>query len=220
MQLTISSSKIIKYLSSFSLILILIHSIILAIYFYINDPKQFNFIRLFDLDMERNIPTLFSSLLFCIASFLFYLLYKKEKTPYWLGLCVVFLFLAFDESAKIHESIGDFTENFIDASGYLFYPWVLSYALFVLILTLIYAKFFFKMPKKVFFSFMLSAIIFLTGAIGFDMLGGYEANLNNENTLTYCIYYTIEESLEMFGLIYLISILLGLLKSVEIKILS
>ena len=164
--------------------------------------------------------TLFSSLLFCIAFFLFYLLFKKEKINYWLGLCIIFLFLAFDESAKIHESIGDFTENFVNASGYLFYPWVLSYSLFVMVFALIYAKFFLKMPKKIFLSFMLSAIIFLTGAIIFDMLGGYEADLNNENTLIYCIYYTIEESLEMFGLIYLISILLGLLKGVEIKILS
>lgn len=83
MQVTLSTKKIILFLSLFSLSLILIHSVILGIYFYINDPEEFDFIRMFDLDMERNIPTLFSSLLFFIAAFLFYLLSKKEVQKYY-----------------------------------------------------------------------------------------------------------------------------------------
>ena len=65
---------------------------------------------------------------------------------------------------------------------------------------------------------MLCASIFCTGAIGFDILGGYEADLNGDDTIKYCILYTIEESLEMFGLIYLSSILLGLLEGIKIEI--
>ena len=65
---------------------------------------------------------------------------------------------------------------------------------------------------------MFSAIIFLTGAIGFDILGANEASIHSEETLLYCIYYTIEESLEMFGLVYLISILLGLLEGSLVEV--
>jgi len=220
MPITLSSSRIIKFLSLVALLLIAIHIVILVIYFWIDNPKEFDFIPMFDLDMESNIPSLFSSLLFAISSFLFYLLsqIQKEKYKYWLGLSLLFLFLSFDESAKIHEKLGDYTENFISATGYFYYPWFISYSLFVFILALFYFKFFFNMPKKVFFSFMLSATIFLIGAIGFDILGAKEASEFGENTLTYCIYYSIEESLEMFGLIYLISILLGLLKKPLVKI--
>ena len=114
------------------------------IYFLVGDPDKFDFIRMFDLDMERNIPTLFSSAIILISAFLFYLLsktpseQKKGSRPYWLAISVVFTFLAFDESAKIHEKLGDYTENFVDATGYLHYPWVISYSILIVILGLFY----------------------------------------------------------------------------------
>jgi len=216
-----SRLKIVFALSIFALILILIHIIILIIYFKINDPKVFDFVRMFDLDMERNIPTLFSSFLFAISSFLLYLLSKMENEnyKYWIGLSIIFLFLSFDESAKIHEQIGDYTEHFVDATNYLYYPWFISYSIGIFIIFLFYFKFFFKMGKKTFLSFILSAMIFITGAIGFDILGANEAFVNSEETILYCLYYTIEESLEMFGLIYFISILSNLIteKYKEVK---
>jgi hypothetical protein len=175
---------------------------------------------MFDLDMERNIPTLFSSLLLAISSFLFFVLsYQKDNyLRYWRGLSLVFLFLSFDESAKIHEKIGDFTSQFIVAEGYMYYPWVLSYSVAILLLASIYLKFFLQFERKVFWSFILSAILFLTGAIGFDILGAYEASMHGTQSIWYSIYYTIEESLEMFGVIYLIHILLKLLKNSHIHI--
>jgi len=209
-----SSKKIIGFLVFVTLVLILIHSIILVIYFTINDPQKFDFIRMFDLDMERNVPTLFSSFLFAIASFLFYLLsrWDKIKKRYWFWLSVVFIFLSFDESAKIHEQLGDYTANFVTTTGYLHYPWFISYSIFVLILAFFYTRFFWNMPKNIRLGFIFSAFLFLTGAIGFDMLGGKEASEFGTSTLYYSILYTIEESLEMFGLIALISVLFTLLK--------
>jgi len=206
-------------------VLIAIHIVILGIYYYVGDPDKFDFVRMFDLDMEQNIPTLFSSALMLIAAFLFYLLSKSPKEikkgsrRYWLGLSFIFTFLAFDESAKIHEKLGDYTEKFVEATGYLHYPWVISYSVLVLVLGFFYFKFFWRMESKVFWSFMGAAAIFLSGAIGFELLGANESSLHSTDTILYSIYYTIEESLEMFGVIYLISILLNLLggKSVEIR---
>jgi len=218
MQLTLNTQKIIKFLLTITLLLILIHSIILVIYYIIGNPSEFDFIRMFDLDMERNVPTLFSSLLFAISAFLFYLLAKaspyidSNNAKYWKGLSFIFIFLSVDESAKIHEQLGDYTEQFIEATGYLHYPWVILYTLFVLIIGIIYLRFFLKMPKKTFYSFMFSATIFLTGAIGFELLGANESSQHGTTTILYSVFYTIEESLEMFGLIYLIYILLTLLE--------
>jgi len=224
MDIRLNKVKIIKFLSIFALVLIVIHTIILFIYYTVGDPDKFDFVRMFDLDMERNIPTVFSSLILAIASLCFYLLSKTQEskkykeTKYWLGLSGVFLFLSFDEGAKIHEKLGDFTENFVEASGYLHYPWVLSYSLFVFILGILYMKFFLKMEKKVFFSFMLSAFIFLLGAVGFELLGANESSAHGTATVTYSVLYTIEESLEMYGVIYLIWILLTLLEKKGIEI--
>ncbi len=220
MMIEIKKKHVVRLLVVFALILIMIHSIILGIYYYIDDPDKFDFVQMFDLDMEANIPTLFSSLLFTIASFLFFLNGKREyaKRKYWWGLSIIFLFLSFDESAKIHENIGDLTEKFVDASGFLYYPWVLSYILFVLILGVAYFRFFWRMERKIFWRFVLAAVIFLSGAVGFELLGAQEASLYSTDTPLYSLLYTIEESLEMFGLIYLISLLLTLLDQVMVKI--
>jgi len=221
----INGKPIVKSLIIFALALICIHSVILIIYYIVDDPDKFGFVRMFDLDMERNVPTLFSSLLFAISALLFWLLgsdkdeEERLKRRYWYGLAGVFLFLSFDESAKIHENIGDYTERFIEASGFLYYPWVISYGILVLILAVLYFKFFWRMPRKVMLSFFKAAAIFLTGAVGFELLGAYESSLHGTASMLYSILYTIEESLEMFGLIYLISILFGLLngKTVRMK---
>ena len=221
MEITLSHRKIIWFFSTIALVLISIHTIILIMYFIINDPKVFGFVHMFDLDMERNIPTFFSSILLLFSGFLFYVLSflsKVSKDPmpthrYWFGLSLVFTFLAIDENAKIHEQIGDFTKQFIDVGGYLYYPWVISYVMLTLILAIVYFKFFLSMPKKLFLAFMLAAFIFLSGAIGFELIGANESSIHGTSTIRYSILYTIEESLEMFGVIYLIHILLGILET-------
>jgi hypothetical protein len=74
------------------------------------------------------------------------------------------------------------------------------------------------MEKKVFWSFVGTAVLFLSKAIGFELLGAKDASLQGTDTVTYCIYCTIEESLEMFGVIYLIKILLNLLEGKSLEI--
>jgi len=224
MKIILHTKQIITFLSLVAILLILANIIMLFIYFSVNNPDQFDFVQMVDLDQEANLPTLFSSILLLIAGFLFYLLAQvaKEKTKeqykYWLGLSFVFVFLGFDESATIHETLGDYTEKFVDTGGYLHYPWVLSYGLLLVILGFLYLRFFLRMEKKIFRSFMLAAFIFLSGAIGFELLGAKEAALHGTDTVLYCTLYTIEESLEMFGVIYLIRLLLNLLtgKSLEV----
>ena len=74
------------------------------------------------------------------------------------------------------------------------------------------------MERKIFWSFVAAAVIFLSGALGFELLGANESSQHGTDTVTYSVLYTIEESLEMFGVIYLIHILLGLLDQTNVKI--
>ena len=221
MKISLNSLRIIKFLSLIAILLIIANIVMLVIYFLVDNPDKFGFVQMIDLDQEANLPTLFSSSLLLIAGFLFYVLHKENMYHYyWFGLSFIFIFLGFDESAKIHETLGDWTEQFVDTSGYLHYPWVISYSILVLLLGIVYFHFFYNMEKKVFYSFILAAFIFLSGAVGFELLGAKEASLHGSDSLLYCIYYTIEESLEMFGVIYLIWILLGLVSEKKIEITS
>ena len=224
MDVVFNKKKIVSTLVFFALGLIVIHVILLGLYYYIDDPKKFAFVKVFNLGMEKNIPTIFSSLILAISALCFYVLskvpeeIKDKKNKYWLGLSFVFLFLSFDETAKLHERLGDLIAKFIDNDGYIYYPWVIGYGIFVLILGFFYMKFFWNMEKKIFRSFMLSAFIYLSGAVVLEMIGSNEASQHGSKSGLYRILYTFEESLEMFGVIYLIWILLTLLENRRVVI--
>ena len=55
----------------------------------------------------------------------------------------------------------------------------------------------------------LSALLFLGGALGFELLGGRQAEMHGMDNWLYTFYATVEESLEMSGLILLIFALMS-----------
>ncbi|MCI5148672.1 MAG: peptidase M48 Ste24p, partial [Candidatus Electrothrix sp. MAN1_4] len=172
-----------------------------------------------DLDIEKNIPSLYSGFALFISSLLFFCISSLEKKQgrrrrYWLGLAAVFCFLSLDEAFILHERLGDYTAEYITstgilaASGLLYFPWILPYSILMTILGLFYGRFILGLPRKTIVLLIISAIIFLTGAAGFDMLGGREAELHGYYSITYTVLYTIEEFLEMTGVVLLIYTLL------------
>lgn len=214
MTITLIRKKITLTLASIAALLVLIHSIVLVIYFYINDEDQFDFIRLIDLDYEGNIPTLFSALLFLISGTLFWLISKdvrrrgQKYAAYWLGLACVFVFLGFDEGTRLHEEIGDLFENVVDAEGWLYFPWVIPYSILFGIAMIIYFRFYLTLDRRLQIRLFICAVVFLSGAIGVELFSAREADAHGTDSMTYSILYTIEESLEMAGLILLIDTLL------------
>ena len=228
MNITLNHKNIIVVLSICALILIVIHTIILGIYFYIDDPDIFDFVRLFDLDYEGNIPTLFSAILFFLNGVLFYLIYASTKqankpySAYWMGLALIFVFMGFDEGSRLHEEIGDLVETFIEAKGLLYFPWVIPYSVAFLITTIIYLRFYLTLDNTMKIRLFLCAFIFLSGAMGLEIISAQVAEDTGTSSLSYSILYTIEETLEIAGLILLVDTLLGHIgrerKSILIKL--
>lgn len=224
MLLSLSRRKIVTTLIACAAVLVLIHSVVLAIYFYVGDEDVFDFVRLVDLDYEGNLPTLFSVLLFELNSVLLYLIYrfvrdqKQSNGAYWFGLAIIFLYLGIDEGSRLHEELGDFTENFIDAEGFLYFPWVVPYAIALLVAVAIYFRFYLTLERPLQIRLFFCAVLFLGGAVGIEMFSAREADLSGTSSLAYSVLYTIEESLEMAGLILLIDTLLLKLVSLSEKI--
>jgi len=195
-------------------LIVIVHSIVLGIYFYIDDPDEFDFVRLIDLDYEGNIPTLFSALLFIINGCLLLLVSKlvKQKgqkySNYWFGLAIIFVFLGFDGGSRLHEEIGDLFEHIVDAQGWLYFPWVIPYVTLLLIALAVYFKFYLTLDRWLQIRLFLCAAIFVGGAVGVELFSAREADENGTSSLLYSVLYTIEESMEMAGLILLINTLL------------
>jgi len=67
--------------------------------------------------------------------------------------------------------------------------------------------------------FVVTGVTFITGAIGFEMIGGRHFDLHGKNNLLYSLIYTCEELLEMLGIVIFIYTLLKYIVS-EFKVLT
>ncbi|MGB5684794.1 MAG: hypothetical protein WBM35_03215 [Candidatus Electrothrix sp.] len=218
-QLRIDPKKTALFFLAIVVSLTMIHSIALTIFFSTGNHELVSITDYVDLDVEKNIPSFYSAFAIFLCSLLFFCISSLEKKQgrrrcYWLGLAAVFLFLSLDEAFVLHEGVGDYTEEYLkttglfQATGLLYFPWIISYGIFTTLLGVLYSRFILCLPRKTTVLLILSAVIFLTGAVAFDMLGGREAELHGYYSITYTVLYTIEEFLEMIGIILLMYTLL------------
>ncbi len=195
--------------------LAVINSVLLFFYFYLDDDELFGLIDFFDFDIEGNIPTLYSAVavLFCSAllALVTHVNWHRPdgKRFYWLGLTILFFLLAIDEGTAIHEEVSTLLEDYMEATGPLYFLWVVPYGIATLVLGLAYLKFVWELPKETRARFIMAGLIFLSGALGIEMLGAREADLHGYETVTYCALYTLEEMLEMLGIILFMYALLS-----------
>ncbi|MCZ6672888.1 MAG: hypothetical protein O7C75_08110 [Verrucomicrobia bacterium] len=132
--------------------------------------------------------------------------HKLERSAFlpWLGLALIFCFLAIDETAVIHERFTQPVRETLGTDGLLHYAWVIPYGLAVLVIAILYLRFLFRLPKRFLILFIVAGAIYVCGAIGFEMLSGnHEVPYGRENLL-YCTYYTLEELFEMTGIVLFI----------------
>jgi hypothetical protein len=176
-------------------------------------------VRLFDFDTERNLPSFFSGCLFLINALLFLLVWlaapAASRPPMiWLFLAALFVFLAFDELFEVHERLIRPIRESLNLSGFLFFAWVVVYGVGVVVLTTTFALTWWRLHRRVKLWLGWSATTYLAGALGLEMIGAkyYEA-MGKKFDLVSGVLYTIEESLEIAGLIMLVHSLLLLLQS-------
>ncbi|NNE61336.1 MAG: peptidase M48 Ste24p [Woeseia sp.] len=207
MEINVNPRKVAVAFLSVATTLAVINAILLFFYFYLDDDELYGLIDFFDFDIEGNVPTLYSAvaLLFC-SSLLALITTVNWRRPdewrfHWLGLTILFFLLAIDEGTAIHEEVGTFLEDYLEATGALYFLWVLPYGIATLVLGLTYLRFVLQLPPDTRMRFVLAGVIFLSGALGVEMLGAWEAGLHGTTTVTYCLLYSVEEMLEMLGVI-------------------
>lgn len=177
------------------------------------------FVRLFDVSEEANITAWFSSLLLLISAALLSVIAMAKSAsakPYsrhWGFLSLIFLYLSLDEAAKIHEITIKPLRALFNASGLFYYAWVIIAIPFILLLGFVFMRFVFDLPSRTRTQFVLAGVIFLTGALGFEMLGGYFLDKLVGGLSINPILVTFEEFFENFGIVIFISALLTYMKS-------
>lgn len=183
-------------------------------------PKLMGFVPLFCVDEESNVPTWYSSVALLIAAAMLAviaLLHRHKGDRYaihWALLAIVFLGLSMDEIAMLHELPIEPLRRALSAKGLLYYTWVIPGAIFAGAVAVIFRGFLWQLPPATRRAFLVAGITFLAGALGVEMLSGYQAYRYGEQNLPYAITTTIEELLEMTGIVIFIDALVGYLPHV------
>jgi hypothetical protein len=217
----IFAAKICKILFTIIALLVIasLATLLVTDYFDVHSGLAKLFFRLFNLDEEANIPSLFSSIELLFASLLLFLVSKLEAVGkrYWLFLGGVFLYLCIDETAQLHEIIIGLKSRFeiLNASNMRTSVWVIPYGFGVVMVGIALVKFIFVLPPKTRNLFILSGLIFVGGAAGIEVLEEQFKILHGDSySLTLKLLYHLEELCEMSGVAIFIY---GLLKYIHLK---
>jgi hypothetical protein len=169
-------------------------------------PLRDSFINLFDVGRELSIPSLYSTsvLLFCSALLMIISSVKRmQRDRYqlqWAGLSCLFLYLGMDELTSIHESMGTIVPSIIKARGLLYYSWVIPGMIFALVCLLVFWKFLTHLPKKTRNLFLAAGCIYIFGAVGLEMIGGYIDDIYGNRSIQLILEVALEEFSEMTGI--------------------
>lgn len=207
--------KTILKIISLTIFALVVISTLGQVYSYVlAEGIQGNIVTLFYIDEEANIPTTFASFSLLLCSGLLAIIAKDKYGEvnryrrHWKFLSLIFLYLAVDEAAEIHEMSMDITSKLLNTSGFFYFAWVVPAIILFSIFTLIYFKFVFSLPNDTRFLFILAAMIFVCGALGIEMIGGQFVTFKGQTNLLYAMIATIEETLEMIGIAIFIYALL------------
>jgi hypothetical protein len=170
----------------------------------------------FDFNRERNLPTLFSTLLLLAAAGLLFRLGRQARgafqyqRKYWYLLAGVFLFLTLDEGFQIHEQLSGRTQlvTGLENKGFLRYTWVLPYVAGLAVGALVLFNFLLALPRRIRTLFLLSGAIFVSGAVGLELFEGYVDTHYGDGNIYTALLCTLEELMEMTGVILFIYALL------------
>lgn len=180
--------------------------------------------RFFGLDEEANFPTLYSTLTLGFCSFLLAIITTiKQKansqyTKFWRLLSLIFLFLAIDENCSIHEILIPIIRSAFNTTDFLYFPWVIPAIILLILFIIIFRKFIINLPTTTRSLFLLAGGIYILGALGMEFIGGYIADNIGLETTAYWIAASIEEFLEMFGILIFIYGLLFYIKSYFLEV--
>jgi hypothetical protein len=206
---TIRAGRLTLILAAIASCLVIINCGIIFLRATFDIQRFLGFSRLFDLDKESNFPSLFSTglflinsgLLFCIASIQPGARIRSARLS-WLVLSVIFGLLAIDECISIHEMLVVVVRNALNVGGVFHFAWVIPYGVATLGLAVVLTPWFLRLDRRTQSFFGGSAVLFLAGSVGLEMVAGrYLESVSLERDVVYQVMYTIEETLEMCGLI-------------------
>ncbi len=200
----------ITLLTGYALLLVA-HLVMLFFVHALGHHEVLGLVQLFHFDMESNVPTFFSGMLILTVVGLLFITWMNERQNVsglqlpWLFLAAGFCLMFFDEMFMIHEFVSRLVGRNMETSGAFSFGWVIPYLAIVAVVGLVLSFWFFRLDRWTQTWFAVSGAIYLSGALGSEMVSGIHYSGLAEDrevwrTLSIDLLATVEESLEMLGL--------------------
>ncbi len=211
--LVLEPAAVARALALAALLFVLVSTVGQLVKFLTGHDEVMGLVSLTYVDHEGNLPTVFSALLLAAASAALTLAAAtawRNRAPdvsRWAILALGFLYLAFDEGAALHERLRAplfaFLGHSAEAEGSEAY-WVIRALGAMAVLVLVFGKFLLRLPVRTRRTFVIGGALYFAGAAGLDIVGRLWALSHGVQNLTYVFFATLEESLELAGVIVLI----------------
>lgn len=178
-----------------------------------------DFVAEFDVNSEANITTYYSVSMAIVASLLLFVIaYLKNRARdgfrfHWAALACWLLYISMDDASVIHEKISKYLKGWTVMGGWFEYKWVIAGLAVLVILAVLFFRFWLHLDNKFKALFLISAAMFFGGAVGTEIIGGRWAYSFGSKNFTYVIINTLEQGLQYGGLMMLIYSLLLYIKS-------
>ena len=178
----------------------------------ITQKENFFGLGAFDLNEEGTISAWYSSMLLLLASAILGVIAWARRGErfgrHWGWLSGIFLYLSLDEALAIHED-ADLAQAVLDKSHFIYGDaWVFVGAAFAAIVAFSFRKFLLALPRQIRNGMLRAGAIYVGGAVGLEVVGSYFDSLWGKETLVRVVVITLEEGLEMLGVILFLYTLL------------
>lgn len=220
--LSIPQKKIVRFLFITTIVLNLLGLLRNIFEYVLNFEYGSELLEIFNLNEEKNIPALYSSMILLFCGVILYFISLKKKNPkdryyrHWLWLSIIFFYLSLDEAISIHEN---FKVRFLlDKENILYHDsWVIVFSILVAIFIISYRRFLQHLPWATRKMFIISGCIYIFGCMGMEVVGSFTQEFYGKASMVHAMATTIEEFLEMIGIVVFINTLLSYLLFLTLK---
>lgn len=168
----------------------------------------FGFARILDVDQEQSLSTWFQVLVLALCGAALWACGSHETSPRrkrdWRVWGVILAGMSMDEQVGLHERMRVPLQMLGSYQAFHDYSWVVIGLPVAVLAMLVAGRFVFELPPDIRVRFLGATALYLVGAIGLEAAAGTWMVIGLPRDAVYAILPTIEELLEMLGMIALL----------------
>lgn len=186
---------------------------------FTSHPFAYRLVDKLSLTTELTLPAWFSSTLLLGCGVLCGLIYHRFRQTaqasiwQWALVGSLLVLMSIDESISVHETLGEMLSDRVHATGVFRYAWVLIALPILVVACVVLLPWVLGLPRPLPLCLLVAAAVYFGGAVGTEMLGGLAFDTVGRDSWQYFLTATIEESMEIVGVILAFLALLSYLQS-------